>query len=77
MIIYRIDLNSRLEEFQNRFDAILKHHLNDEIKRTEKYIEASIRPYVTFIRLEKNKIIETRKSLDKVKKEINNLKSQI
>lgn len=70
-------MNSRLNEFRVRVDAIMDHHLTAEIEITEKRIEDCIRPYVTFVQLEKNRITQTRSSLQKVKKDVHDIKSKI
>jgi archaellum component FlaC len=70
-------LDVRLAEFQHRFDGIMAHHIDDEIEKIEKHIESSIRSYVTFVQLEKKRLQEMRSSVEEVKADINNIKSQI
>ena len=55
----------------------MTHHIEDGMDKIEKNINDSIRPYVSFVQLEKNRLKETRSSLDNVKAEINNIKSKI
>lgn len=66
-----------MDEFEKRFDSIMAHHITVEIGRAEKNIDDAIRPYVTFVQLEKNRILETRSSVEKVKREINDIKAQV
>ena len=72
-----VKLEAELDEFSKRFDYIMDHYIDNEVAKVEKQVQDTIRPYASYVKLEKTRLEMLREDVAKVKNDITSIKAKI